>query len=57
LHHSDLEDNILKIDALISYFLHIPFPEELPDDVYAIKWAQVKYLAEKGILGVELGKL
>ncbi|WP_164879208.1 hypothetical protein [Flavobacterium cerinum] len=42
---------ILKIDAFISHFLHIPFPENLTDAQWAEKWAQVKFLAEKGILG------
>ncbi|WP_168197003.1 hypothetical protein [Flavobacterium alkalisoli] len=41
----------MKIDAMISHFLHIPFPEELSDTQWAEKWAQVQFLAEKGILG------
>ncbi|MBL7868881.1 MAG: hypothetical protein JNM71_12775 [Flavobacterium lindanitolerans] len=51
MHFSDTKDNVLKMDAMISHFLHIPFPEELPDTVWAQKWAQVKFLADKGILG------
>lgn len=43
---------ILKCDALISHFLNIPFPEELDDDVWAIKWGQVQWLAESEILGI-----
>lgn len=43
----------LKMDALISHFLHIPFPEDLPDDLWAIKCAQVGWLGDKGILGVK----
>jgi hypothetical protein len=42
---------IFKIDALISHFLHIPFPERLSDTEWAQKWAQVQFLAEKGLLG------
>ncbi len=43
----------LKADALISHFLHVPFPEALPDDVWAMKWAQVNWLADQGILSVK----
>ncbi|MFL0089686.1 hypothetical protein [Tenacibaculum maritimum] len=43
----------LKGDALISHFLHIPFPENLPDDVWAQKFAQVMWLADQGILSVK----
>ncbi|EKT3957692.1 hypothetical protein DK150_550074 [Flavobacterium psychrophilum] len=39
------------MDALISHFLHIPFPEKLTDTAWSEKWAQVKFLAEKGVLG------
>ncbi|MGB1294862.1 MAG: hypothetical protein ACPG6V_05230 [Flavobacteriales bacterium] len=43
----------LKINALISHFLHIPFPEELSDTVWSEKWAQVNFLIDKGIVGVK----
>ncbi len=43
----------MKADALISHFLHIPFPEQLSDDVWAQKWAQVNWLADQGILNVK----
>ncbi len=43
----------MKIDAYISHFLHIPFPEQLDDTKWAEKWAQVQFLAEKGILGAK----
>lgn len=46
----------MKADALISFFLHIPFPEQLDDDVWAMKWAQIGWLAEKGFLGVKGNK-
>ena len=48
---------IFKIDAYISHFLHIPFPEQLPDTLWAEKWAQVRFLAENGVLGIKDGKL
>lgn len=38
---------------MISYFLHIPFPEKLDDDVWAMKWAQIGWLAENGFLGLK----
>ncbi|WP_271782222.1 hypothetical protein [Aquimarina algiphila] len=48
----------MKIDAYISFVLHIPYPEQLNDTVWAEKWAQVRFLAEKGVLGdLKEGKL
>ena len=46
-------DNIRKIDALISFYFHIPFPEDLPDDVWLEKWRQIEWLGEAGVLGVK----
>ncbi|MFJ1492651.1 hypothetical protein [Capnocytophaga canis] len=43
-----------KADALISHYLHIPFPEQLDDETWAIKWAQVGWLAEQGILSPKI---
>ncbi|MCT4698081.1 hypothetical protein [Tenacibaculum haliotis] len=43
----------LKADALISHFLHIPFPEALNDDTWAVKWAQINWLASVGILSIK----
>ncbi|WP_162304181.1 hypothetical protein [Chryseobacterium mulctrae] len=43
----------MKADALMSHFLHIPFPEKLDDDTWASKWAQIGWLADQGILGVK----
>jgi len=43
----------MKADALISHFLHIPFPEALTDDVWAIKWAQINWLSAQGILTIK----
>ena len=37
------------MDAYISYALHIPFPEELDDETWAMKVAQVEWLIEQGI--------
>lgn len=38
----------------MSLFLHIPFPEELDDETWAMKWAQLNWLSEKGLLNVNL---
>jgi hypothetical protein len=37
----------------MSFHLHIPFPEQLDDDVWTEKWHQIKWLAESGMLGVK----
>lgn len=42
------------MDAYISHFLHIPFPEDLTDEVWSIKWAQLKFLADAGVLGQQM---
>lgn len=39
---------------MISHILHIPFPEQLSDDVWAEKWAQVKWLIDKGIIAPKI---
>jgi hypothetical protein len=46
----------LKADALISFYLGIPFPEELDDDTWSIKLAQIAWLGETGHLNVKLKK-
>lgn len=51
--HSATANEIRKIDALISLFLHIPHPEELPDELWAEKFCQIKWLAKKGLLGTK----
>ncbi|MBW7839232.1 MAG: hypothetical protein H3C36_06285 [Chitinophagaceae bacterium] len=51
-----MDDLIFKADALISHFLHIPFPEELDDETWSRKWAQINWLSEKGILGLKKQK-
>lgn len=40
-------------NALMSYFLHIPFPEQLDDDTWHEKWQQIVWLSESGVLGVK----
>jgi len=40
-----------KFNALISYFFKIPFPENLPYDIWMEKVRQIEWLADKGILG------
>lgn len=47
---------IRKGNALISFYLHIPFPEELDDDAWMEKYRQVEYLAEVGLLGVKTNR-
>ncbi|MDT8346657.1 MAG: hypothetical protein RQ756_02550 [Flavobacteriaceae bacterium] len=42
------------MDALISYVLHIPFPERLKDDVWVEKWAQVQWLIDKGVVAPKI---
>ena len=37
----------------MSLFFHIPFPEDLPDELWAEKVAQLKWMAEKGLLGIK----
>lgn len=37
------------MNALISYYLSIPFPEELDDETFIEKWEHVVYLMEIGI--------
>lgn len=37
--------------------MHIPFPEQLSDEVWAEKWQQIVWLAEKGIIGSDKIKL
>ena len=56
MHHRDDRDTNRKINALISYYLHIPFPEDLENEVWAEKWAQIKWLTDKGIIGSEKSK-
>jgi len=38
---------------MISYFLNIPFPENLDDDTWMEKFRQVEWLSEMGILGIK----
>jgi hypothetical protein len=45
---------VFKIDAMISHILHIPFPEQLDDDLWAQKWAQVQWLIENGIVAPKI---
>ncbi|KAB2918687.1 MAG: hypothetical protein F9K23_00690 [Bacteroidetes bacterium] len=40
------EDTIRKINGLLSYHLHIPHPEQLPDTVWADKWQQLLWVLE-----------
>jgi len=35
----------------------VPFPDKLNDTEWSIKWAQVKFLAETGVLGSSMKKM
>lgn len=35
---------------MISHILHIPFPEQLSDEVWGLKYAQVQWLIDKGFI-------
>jgi hypothetical protein len=39
-----LEDTIEIYNALLSHFLHIPFPEQLPDSFWLMKVKQFEFL-------------
>jgi len=41
------------MNALMSLYFHIPFPEELDDDRWGEKYRQLEWLAEKGLLGIK----
>lgn len=38
---------------MLSLWFHIPFPEDLPDEVWAEKVRQLEWLARRGMLGVK----
>jgi len=44
-----------KGNAMMSLFFHIPYPEDLSDDVWFEKWRQIEWLAEAGMLGIKKG--
>jgi hypothetical protein len=44
------------MNALMSFFLHIPFPEDMDDDTWMEKWRQIEWLSEKGLLGSKIGE-
>jgi len=37
----------------MSLYFHIPFPEDLPDEIWIEKFRQIQWLAEKGLLGAK----
>jgi len=41
----------------MSFYLKIPFPEKLSDEVWAEKWHQLKWLADKNLLSIDLNKM
>lgn len=38
------EDILRKINGLLSYHFHIPYPEKLNDEEYSEKWQQLKWV-------------
>jgi len=38
----------------MSFYFHIPFPEDLPDDVWMEKVRQIQWLSKKGMLGIKI---
>lgn len=40
----------------MSFYLGIPFPEQLDDDVWVMKLAQITWLGEQGLLNVKMNK-
>lgn len=47
---------IEQYNALISYFLHIPFPEDLTEDKWFEKAAQIRWLEKTKILPVQFNR-
>lgn len=37
----------------MSFYFHIPFPEDLEDGVWMEKVKQIEWLAKKGLLGIK----
>lgn len=38
---------------MISLFFHIPFPEELEDELWIEKVKQIEWLSDQGMLGIK----
>jgi len=51
-----LSNEIRKINAMLSLFFKIPFPEDLPDDVWMEKYRQIEWLAAKKMLGIKISE-
>jgi len=43
------------VNALLSFYFKIPFPEELSNEKWVEKWKQVEWLSQEGILGINNG--
>ena len=48
------KDYVRKYNALISLYLHVPFPERLNDEDWAERVRQIEWLAKNGILGCKV---
>ncbi len=52
------DDDLPKMAALISHFLHIPDPESLSDEVFAAKFQQADWLRRNPqARGITLAKI
>jgi len=49
-------NHVRKINALLSFYMNIPFPEQLDDDTWCEKYRQFQWLAEAGHLPVKFKK-
>jgi len=49
-------DQIRQINAQLSHFMHIPFPEDLEDDVWLEKYRQFQWLLETNRLPITIKK-
>lgn len=47
---------IRQINALLTHFMHIPFPEQLDDDTWLEKYRQYEWLLETNRLPIQLKK-
>lgn len=47
-------EQIRQINAQLTYFMHIPFPEELEDDVWLEKYRQFQWLLETNRLPIQI---
>ncbi|MGY0034450.1 hypothetical protein [Pedobacter sp. NJ-S-72] len=49
-------DQVRRINALLSHFMHIPFPEQLDDDTWCEKYRQFEWLKDNNFLPINTKK-